>query len=319
MKKVYSALLIGLFFHILSVNAQTQPGTSMTTEAAERLARDRQAARAEADRLQNLIKTAGSQSAPNQSQWMRYEKGFSPLYRKPTEEELKALMPRAEDTKKYAEFLRQSDTGIIKLAADANCGENIRVIFATPKCLQYTMPGAGNSFSFRTENYRIRRLADIIYTSNSFQSAGILMHGIFVEIGNVPLENVNLQTAGLGFLTNFQPEPDPEKWQEINRKLSEGVIGDGFLYRRGVRAAENTTYVLRSVAYNGIVPRAARGMSYNEMDFDKRRDIIVAFRIVRKDPDGSVTILWKELLRKKSPKIIRKNNSKKNNLAGRNS
>lgn len=319
MRKVYSALLIGLFFSVLSSSAQTSTGTPTTSEVAERAARDTQAARDEADRLQNLIKTGGRPPAPNQSQWMMYEKSISPLYRKPTGEELKAIAPRVEDTKKFAEFLRQPNTGIIKLAADAGCGENIRVIIATSQCLKYTMPGAGNSYSFRTGNYRIRRLADIIYTSNSFQSAGVLLHGIFVEIGDVPLEKINLQTAGLKFLLNFQPASDRQEMRENDKQLSAGIVSDGFYYRRGVRAAENTTYILRSVAYNGVYPRSSKGITYNELDFDKRRDIIVAFRVVRRDSDGSVTLLWKELLRKKSPKFTRKNNPKKTNSVGRSS
>jgi hypothetical protein len=52
-----------------------------------------------------------------------------------------------------------------------------------------------------------------------------------------------------------------------------------------------------------MVPRAVRGISYNELDFDKRRDVIVAFRVVRMDPDGSISILWKQLADGESPKL----------------
>jgi len=314
MKKVYSALLFGLFLSILSVNAQIPTGTP--TRPDGRIMREGQVPSQQADRLQSIIQAGGSQSALNQMRWMMFERSIKPLYRKPTKEELKAISPTAEDTKKYADFLRQPDTGLIKLAVDSGCAENTKIVVATPECLKYTMPGAGSSYSFRTENYRLRRLADIIYINNSFQSAGILLHGIFVKIGDVPLEDVNLQTKGLNFLVNFQPEADYDKIQEIDRKISEGILIDGFQYRRGLSAIETTTYALRSIAYKGTYPRRAAGISYNELDFDKRRDIIVVFRVVRKHSDGSLTILWKELLRKKSPKLIRKN-SKQNNLTGR--
>jgi hypothetical protein len=36
---------------------------------------------------------------------------------------------------------------------------------------------------------------------------------------------------------------------------------------------------------------------------DDRDDIIVTFRIVRKEADGNVTIVWKELNRKETPKL----------------
>nr|MBA3334881.1 hypothetical protein [Acidobacteriota bacterium] len=105
----------------------------------------------------------------------------------------------------------------------------------------------------------------------------------------------------------------------IDRQLSEGVFSDGFQYRRGFYAVENTTYVLRSIAYDGKYFRAVEGVAYNEFAFDKRRDVTVAFRIVRKDSDGSVTILWKEILRKNSPKIkyqkrLDETNIEKNNF-----
>lgn len=319
MKKICLTLLFGFFFFNLSVNAQPPVRTETAAERNERWARERQAASQEAAGLQAKIRAIGTKNNPSyQVRQIRFERRIKLLYRDPTEEELAAISPNAEDTKKYADFLQQSGMGLIKLVVDLGCAEDTRIVVATPECLKYTMPGAGSSYSFRTENYRIRRLADIIYIDNSFQSAGVLLQGIFVKIGDVPLENVNLQTKGLKFLVNFQPEPNREKVRELDRKLSEGIISDGFQYRRGLSVTENTTYVLRSIAYNGLYQGTAEGMAYNELDFDKRQDIIVAFRVVRRDSDGSVTILWKELQRKDPPKFIQKN-SKKSDLANRKS
>lgn len=227
----------------------------------------------------------------------------NPIYRKATREELESIAPTSQLFEKYGSFLKQSDTGLIRLAADAGCAENTKVIVATENCLKYTMPGAGYAYSFRINNYRIPRLADIIFTDNSFQAAGVRLHGLFVNIGDVPLESVDLKTKGLKYLVDFQPETDYEKAKEIDKKLTEGVEVGGFLYRRGLYAQENTTFVLRSIAYSGKYFRAVSGITYNEFDFDKRRDIIVAFRIVEQGADGSVTILWKELANKKSPKV----------------
>ncbi len=233
----------------------------------------------------------------------------SPLYRKATRDELRKIAPNPQLFQKYAAFLKQSDTGLTRLAADAGCADNARVVVATDECLKYTMPGAGSAYSFRIDNYRIPRLADIIFTDNTFQASGVLLHGIFVNIGNVPLENVNLQTKGLKFLVDFEPEGDYQKAKVIADDLVKGIEKDGFIYRRGLYAQDDATFVLRSIAYSGKYFRAAKNITYNEFSFDKRRDIIVAFRIVERRNDGSVTILWKELENKKSPKITgRKNN-----------
>jgi len=228
-----------------------------------------------------------------------------PLYRKPTKKELKAIEPRRELFDKYAAFLRQPKTGLTKLIDDKGCAENTKVVVATENCLQYTMPGAGSSFSFRTENYRIPRLADLTFTDKSFQAGGVLLHGIFVNIGNVRLEEVNLQTKGLKYLADFQPEPDYEKGKNLDLQLMQGIRNDGFLYRRGLFVVENTTFALRSIAYSGKYFRAVKNLTYNEFAFDRRKDVIVVFRIVEKDEAGNVTILWKELQEKDSPEVKR--------------
>lgn len=231
------------------------------------------------------------------------QRAIKPLYRKPTKKELEAIKPSQNLFKKYAGFLSRSNTGLTKLIDDKGCSDNTKIVVVSEECLKYTMPGAGSSFSFRKQNYRIPRLADLTYTENSFQATGVRLHGIFVNIGDVPLEQVSLHTEGLKYLVEFEPESDYEKNKEIDLQLTEGIESDGFLYRRGLYIVENTTFVLRSIAYDGKYMRAIKGVTYNEFDFDRREDIIVAFRIVEKDADGNVTILWKEMQEKDSPKI----------------
>lgn len=231
-------------------------------------------------------------------------KAITDQYRKPNKEESELLKVSLADKERHAVFLRQPETGLIRLAADLKCADNTKVVVATPDCLKYTMPGAGSSYSFRTENYRIQRLADLIYTDNTFQVTGALTHGFLVKIGDVPLEKVGLQTEGLKYLVDFRPTTDYEEAKKIADAFVKGVTSDGFIYRRGLSADDNTTYVLRVVAYKGRLNRAVQGITYNEFDFDKRNDVIVAFRIVSRDADGGVTILWKKLAEKDAPRLI---------------
>lgn len=226
-----------------------------------------------------------------------------PLYRKPTEEELELLAPNAEDLKKYADFLKQPKSGITKFVADFGCGTNPNIVVVSSDCMKYSMPGAGSSFSFRIKNYRIRRLADLTFTNNSFQTTGVMSHGILVNLGDIFLQEVSLDTKGVKFLLDFAPTIEYQKAFEMESRLIAGIENDGFIYQSSLAAEENSTYVLRSIAYRGDSMRAVQGVTYNELDFDKREDIFVAFRIIRKDEDGSLTIIWKELNNKKSPKI----------------
>lgn len=226
------------------------------------------------------------------------------IYRKPTKKEFKLLAPEKEDYKKYEQFLSRSNTGLLKLVADQGCDENTNVLNVSEDCVKYSMPGAGSSYSFRIENYRLRRLSDLTYTDNSFQSLGIMAHAILVSVGDIPLEQVSLQTKGLKFLTDFKPAADFEKAKEIDLQFINGIEKDGFTYSRGLNAKENTTYILRSIAYQGSYYRTIQGFAYDELGFDKRKDITVAFRIIRRDEE-SVTIIWKRLEEKESPKVKR--------------
>ena len=231
------------------------------------------------------------------------QKYTRPLYRKPSESELASIAPDPGLIRHYKLFLERRNTGIVRLVADAGCNLNAKVIVATEQCLKYTMPGNGNSFSFRIANYRIRHLADLMLTGENFMIPGIMMHGMMTRLGDVPIEQVNLQTAGVQFLTEFKPTNEYERAIAIEDLILSGLGRDGFVYARSIPVVDNTTYALRVVAYDGKVMRAVPGAEYNEMDYDRRRDMVVAFRVVQRDRDAGVTIVWAELSNSDSPKL----------------
>lgn len=231
---------------------------------------------------------------------------ISALYRKSTKEELKQLAVNDEDRNKYAVFLKNNEAGLFKLIPDLDCSQNAKVIVATPDCLKYSMPGNGASYSFRVKDYRISHLADIAFGNDSFQITGQMLQGILVEIGDISLEKAETQLPKLSYLMNFHPASTVEQLIQENKKLQTGIVQDGFVYGNTVKAVDNKTYVLRSIAYDTNLYRSVNGITYDEMKFDKRQDVTVAFRIIRREENKSVVILWKELDRKKSPKITMK-------------
>lgn len=228
------------------------------------------------------------------------------LYRKPTKKELLTVAVDQDLVSKYADFLNQDNTGIIRLLNDAGCAKNSTVISASDDCLKRTMPGSGSSFSFREETYRIPRLADLSLSDNNFFVSGEWLHGLMVSIGDIALEKVDTKTVGLQYLNEFQPASEYESAKKIDYRIADGIKQGNFLYARSAVVRENETYLLRSVAYRGRIRKTAEGFIYNELDYDKRKDIIVAFRVARRHSDGSVTILWKEISSKQSPKILRR-------------
>ena len=227
----------------------------------------------------------------------------APLYRKPSDKELEAIAPSPQVRAKFGEFLKLPNTGIFRLLPDAGCAPNAKVVNAREDCLKYSMPGAGNSYSFRTENYRIRHLADITYENGELQITGVFMHGMLAKLGDVPLETVSLQSRGIKFVTDFRPSTDAAEVEVIDATFRKGIEVGGYRYAMNSPVEAATTYAFRGVAYRGKVVRSSNGVRYNELDFDKREDVVVAFRVVDIAEDNSITILWHQLAGRETPRI----------------
>lgn len=225
------------------------------------------------------------------------------IYRTPDKKETKLLAVDAGLLAEHALFLKQANTGIVKLNADSECVSSVEVLNATEKCLGVNFPGAGIAFSFRTESYRLPRLADLIFLNGFFRADAVLQQVVMVELGDVPLGEVTLQTAGMKYLVELKPPPDGEQFMAFDRQLAAGIDLDGFSYRKGFRTRADSTYALRSIAYKGNYLRSIDGVTYDELDYDKRRDVLVTFRVVDTDSDGNVTVLWKRLRETNAPTL----------------
>lgn len=227
---------------------------------------------------------------------------IAPLYKKPSGKELAAIWPDRSIEQRYAEFLRLNDTGIFMLVPDSGCVYSDRVVNVKEECLKYPFPGAGNSYSFRTDGYRLRHLADVTYVDEKLRMTGIFMHSIAVDLGNVPIETASLATNGMRFLTEFKPSTQSDDVLLIDQHLTRGVTNGNFVYSKEVDPKADRTYAIRAIAYRGKVVRSAGGIRYNELEYDKRRDVIVVFRVVELNNEG-VTIVWRKLADIESPRI----------------
>lgn len=294
-------LSIVLIFGFVSINAQDdrrgRPEPTPRPEGVNSTKDDINA------RSGDLRMTEKFPVRPNVKNSKTFREKIRPIYRKSDKKEREIIAPNSEDVSKFTQFLKEKNTGLTKLIADKGCDKEIGVVVSTPHCLEYSMPGGGSSYSFRYDDYRIKYLGDLQFTGNVFQSVGVLTHGIFVNIGDVPLEDVSLKTEGIDFLSNISPAENFAEAKDLIDKLEKGIEDGELVYKNNLPVEENTTYILRSIAYRGDSIRTLEGISYDELEFDKRKDVIVAFRIVRAEPNESVTILWKELASNKSPKI----------------
>lgn len=221
---------------------------------------------------------------------------------KPTKEQKKRLVPNAQDLRKYEQFLEQPRTGIFRLMPDIGCTENINVIRADAVCLNFVPESS--YYSFREKEHTIEILSDIRLKNGFLISDGILSQSILVNLGEIALENLVPTNEGLKFLSDFSPNSQGSEAQKQFIQLMRGVKVGNYQYKKALPMIENATYALRVVAYKGNIFRAFRGYRFDILDGDKRIDLTIAFRVIRKEQDGGVTLLWKEIGRKDSPRLI---------------
>lgn len=228
----------------------------------------------------------------------------SAVYRKPTKKDMLLLAPDAEDQAKYKDFLRQPKTGLARLLSDADCQARPQVTVTSEFCLKYKHVFGGSAFSFRAGAYTLGRFADIAYKDGSLYALGKLTLGFMSDLGTgLSLDDISAATGGAKYVFDFAPpETMPEIEQYAARLYNKDVQHEGFSYHKIVKLEANHTYLLRSVAYRRKQKWENGKRIYDDLSIDERKDVIVAFQAVRLSAD-SVTILWKELQRKDSPKI----------------
>ncbi len=297
MKKtiVIAILICGSCFSVFG-----QASTQEDKEAVDRRQRE-EVFNGRVDQLRNVGKEVVVRERYKNTK--TYQLKIKPLYRDLNGTEAELLAPEKDVNEKFGKLASSKDWGLRKLVIDRGCSEEPDIVVSTPHCIKYGMPGAGAAFSFRSNSYRLKRLADITFTKNGFETVGNLKHGILVDLGDVSLKDIELKDPKLQTLVDFQPESDFDQALMFVDQLRKGISGGEFLYGSVIPAKLDRTFALRSIAYRGSNIHTVEDISYNELDFDNRKDVIVVFRVVQIVPDESVTILWRLLDEKKSPKL----------------
>ena len=216
-------------------------------------------------------------------------------------EQVTRLLPNSEDSASFESFLKTPKTGLIKMFPEKKCASKY-VLDVNEPC-QNAIPRS-SFYSFRKGNYSIQALSDISLRDSSFISEGLQNHGMLVMLGDIPIENVSTNSDGVKFLSEYKPAKKSKDASIKREELTRGVKDSNYDYSWTAKVRENTTYAIRVIAYGGEIWTKLWGDAvYDILDDDKRIDIIIVFRVIRVNKDGIITILWKELERKKSPKV----------------
>jgi len=206
------------------------------------------------------------------------------------------------DRSKFAAFLDKKNTGFVRLHDSADCDEKSMVINAKEPC-PWNILSKATSYSFRKGKYQRVYFSDIRIKKSIFEIVGVNLLGFLTSLGDVDLDKITLQSGGVKEMMEFEPSGNVKEAEIFYVLAKKGFQVNNFIYKTALPIKENTTYALRSVAYDGKIYRKVNGFKLNLLENDKRGDVTVAFRVIRKHEDGSYSILWKELQRKSAPKL----------------
>jgi hypothetical protein len=222
------------------------------------------------------------------------------------DQQKKLMAGSPEDQARYADFLKQSDTGLFRLFPKIDYKTSLTVDAQAP---ERSLPvlGGGAYYSFGNKSHIFGSWSDICLQDNAlFTQVAMKSMGLFTIIGDVPLDSVTLQTPGIEFLTKMTI---PIQWPELiaqAKHYDQGFQEGEFTYRSGVRVFPSQTYILRSVIYkrsDSLAPNPETGDSLMHIDKYQGADLLIAFSVVRQEEDGTVTILWKCLKRSPGPQL----------------
>jgi hypothetical protein len=299
-KALRKSICFVIFAIVFNFSSQASAQNAENPESV-RMRREQAARHRRFDNVQNTVFDPKTTNR-NVANIINGERKAFPFKQKLTKEQKSYLLPEQTNLTRFASFLAQPRTGLIKLFPDSGCEKNALLLRADKECLNWIPNSA--FYSFREQEHTTEYLADIRLEKDFLISDGVLSPGILVALGDVKLENVTLDSPGMKFLVNYQPEQKNKDAYTQFVQITKGVKSDSFLYKNALPVNIDTVYALRVIAYRGRFMRTFRGFNFNLLDGDERADLTLVFRIVRKSEDGSIILLWKELQRKNAPKLI---------------
>jgi hypothetical protein len=182
------------------------------------------------------------------------------------------LAPSVQDRLTYESFLRARKTGLIRLIPRESYDWET---YHAKKRVPIRGGGAYYSFANLTHAYGYGNDLELDHNVLSVGFAGN-DYGMLTNLGDRSLENITLNDPVARFISQYAPAKRERAARSEFRRFQAGVMIDGVLYRSKLPLELGATYLLRSIVY-------------------RESDVLVAFRTVRKDLDGSVIIAWKLL------------------------
>jgi len=191
-----------------------------------------------------------------------------------------AALEKFNGLRSQAEVLEKTILSPDKKDIEAAVRENVSVFRLLPREVYdkgyFRVRGGGAYYSFYYKIPDWGYGSDIGFEGNYLQT-GFQGCGLMTDLGEVALSEVTRQTPDAAILINYQNAKDHEACLQDNRLAGrEGLKLNERDFKTRLPALAGHTYLVRSASYDYY-------------------DILTAFRIHRKDADGSLIIFWKQI------------------------
>jgi hypothetical protein len=185
------------------------------------------------------------------------------------------IQPAPEDRAEFASFLQQPGTGIMRLLPR----EKFDGFLA--------MRGGGAYYSFTRLTNEYGFGSDIELQQDNLGSgfAGANF-GVLTMLGDISLDEVKPDFPAIEYLLTFNTPLKEGDARAQARQAGRGYTINEIAYQSRLPVRVGNTYVLRSINYD-------------------ESDVLVAFRVVRRDTDGSLIMVWKMLKKFPVPHLER--------------
>jgi hypothetical protein len=281
-----------------SIKSTSQPPHQQTTSAG---------AQEEQEENGSLAEEAAERQAPPEPEGLiisAVKRNFSTRYGVDlTRRDKQSVAMNPQDAQTFAAFLERKDAGFVRLYDVADCEMNQRILKVSDQC-PANMRGRGTSYSFRRKKYQTGWFSDLKIQRGALQATGLNVLGFMTDLGDAPLLGVSLENEAIKMMLSFQPSEQFETVREQARESARGFKIGSYFFRSAHPIKENNTYALRAIAFRGEILQRSGIFRVNVLEGDKREDIIVVFRVIRRHANGSVSLIWRELQRTRSPKLI---------------
>ncbi len=200
-----------------------------------------------------------------QSRQQAIEK-FNDLKNQAEIQEKSILSPDKEDV----ERARQENVGVFRILPRETYDKGL---FSTRG------GGAFYSFYYRIPDYGYG--SDVMLEQGGFSTANV---GLMTDLGEISLNDITKESPSADGLINYQNTRNTNSiYQDFSLFRYEGLKNNGIVFTSRLPAVSGHTYVIRSIR-------------------EDYYDVLVAFKVQRKDDDGSLVIFWKLLEQFETPK-----------------